>query len=383
MVELQKVMSNQGASIFAGFYDTALKESPLIARTREIVLNQGWNSTSYQIINPGIRRWFSKAEDAVVGFVSCNKRRIVAGAPVCSEKRLPEVVAEFEKNALQDGELVCYFCAEMRLESVFADVKDHSRVLLGAQPTWKPENWTKIVAGHKSLRAQLNRAKNKGVTVSEWSIEKAHDNPLLINCLQEWLAMKGLPPLHFLVEPNTLKRLYDRRVFVAERKNEVVGFIVLSPVPKRNGWLFEQFPHRPGAPNGTVELMIDTAMRSLAADGYDYATLGLSPLSKRAQIEEFDNPFWLRFLLAWMRKHAQRFYNFDGLDAFKAKLQPEKWEPVFAISNEPSMSLKTLYAILSAFSENSPVKLVAAGLGKALMTEIKWLRQKVSKKLPN
>lgn len=374
-------MINQEASIFSNFYDKALKESPLIARAREIVLNQGWNSTAYQIINPGIRRWFSQAEDAVVGFVACNNRRIVAGAPVCSPERLPEVAAEFEQNALQNGEIVCYFCAEARLETVFADAADHTKVLLGAQPVWKPKNWAKIADGHKSLRAQLNRARNKGVAVSEWSIEKAHDNPLLINCLREWLEMKGLPPLHFLVEPNTLRRLYDRRVFVAERETEVVGFVVLSPVPKRNGWLFEQFPHRPGAPNGTVELMIDRAMRVLAADGYTYATLGLSPLSKRASIESLDNPLWLRLLLAWMRKHARRFYNFDGLDAFKAKLQPEKWEPVFAISNERRLSFRTLYAIASAFSENAPVKLFFGGLWRAFLTEIKWLRQSIDKNL--
>jgi len=139
-----------------------------------------------------------------------------------------------------------------------------------------------IVAGHKSLRAQLNRARNKNVTVTEWPAEKAHNDPRLIECLHNWLAMKGLPPLHFMVEPDTLGRLFDRRVFVAERDGAVVGFVVLSPVATRNGWLFEQFPHAPGAPNGTVELMIDTAMRVLAEDGYDYATLGLSPLSVRA-----------------------------------------------------------------------------------------------------
>ena len=82
-----------------------------------------------------------------------------------------------------------------------------------------------------------------------------------------------------MVEPQTLSRLFDRRVFVARREEAVVGFLILSPVRLRNGWLFEQFVYRPGSPNGTVELMVDTAMRSLAGGGYEYATLGLAPLS--------------------------------------------------------------------------------------------------------
>lgn len=377
---MTKVLNNRRTSVLPDFYGEILKESSPLGKTREIVLKQGWNSTSYQIINPGIRRWFSNANDAVAGFVSGGKRRIVAGAPVCAKEQLPFVAAEFERGAEQKGERVCYFCAEERLESIYKNSPDYAKVLLGAQPVWRPENWAKIVAARKSLRAQLNRARNKGVIVTEWSVEKAHDNPALKNCLSEWLAKKGLPPLHFLVEPDTLKRLFDRRVFVAECGGEVVGFLILSPVAKRNGWLFEQFPHRPGAPNGTVELMIDAAMRQLADEGYEYATLGLAPLSTRAEIPPFQNPLWLRLLLFWMRKHASRFYNFEGLDAFKAKLHPEKWEPIFAISNEPRFSPRTLYAIASAFSGNAPVKMFVGGLWRALLTEIKWLKHKIKRK---
>jgi phosphatidylglycerol lysyltransferase len=201
---------------------------------------------------------------------------------------------------------------------------------------------------------------------------KAQNNPALLECLQVWLSAKGLPPLRFMVEPNTLARLSNRRIFVAELKGNVVGFVLLSPVPKRNGWLFEQFPHKPGAPNGTVELMIDFAMSVLAEEGFEYATLGLSPLSSRAHIRPFQNPLWLRILLAWMKKHGQRFYNFDGLDSFKAKLQPESWEPVFAISNERKISVKTLYAIASAFSGNETFKFIFKGLNRALKTEVQW-----------
>lgn len=358
---------------------TKTKNPALLVRARELILRYGWNSTSYQILNPGIARWFSAKNEALIGFIGANRVRVVAGAPVCAQEVLTEVTAEFEREAKQEKQSVCYLAAEMRLESIYKDSSTHSKVLLGAQPVWQPNNWANIVAKHKSLRAQVNRARNKDVLVTEWEQEKASNNPVLKDCLVEWLNAKGLPPLHFLVEPETLARLFDRRVFVAELNNAVVGFVMLSPVPTRNGWLFEQFIHRPGAPNGTVELMIDTVMRVLAEGNYEYATLGVSPLSVRAQVEPFDNPLWLRLLLAWMRKHGRRFYNFDGLDAFKTKLQPERWEPIFAISNEPRFSFRTIYAIASAFSENKPIRLVLGGMWKAVTTEISWLRQKISK----
>ena len=355
---------------------TSPKNIAAIEKARQLILAYGWNSTSYQILNPGIGRWFSAANDAVIGFVSSFGVRVAAGAPVCALESLPEIAAEFENDAKRKNERVCYLAAEARLEAVYKDSPNHAKISLGAQPVWEPKNWANIVATNKSLRSQINRARNKKVVVSEWSNERAAQNPLLIECLHKWLAEKGLPPLHFLVEPDTLSRLFDRRVFVAERENEVVGFVMLSPVAQRNGWLFEQFVYRPGAPNGTVELMIDTAMRALAESGCDYATLGLSPLSTRADVPPFDNPLWLRIMLAWMRKHAQRFYNFDGLDAFKAKLQPERWEPIFAIYNRPRISFRMLYAIASVFSANKPIRLVLGGLWRAVLTEIRWLRKK-------
>jgi len=354
-----------------------MTENPAVARARDLVLAYGWNSTSFQIVNPGIKRWFSVDGEAVVGYVPAGGFRIVAGAPVCEQARLTEIVERFESDARAAGEKVCYFCAETRLEESVRDLGGHTKFLLGAQPAWNPKGWAEIVSNRKSLRAQLNRSRNKGVTVSEFSPEAASADGRLHDCLHQWLSSKPLPPLHFLVEPETLNRLAHRRVFVAEKDGMVVGFVTLSPVSQRQGWLFEQFPHRPGAPNGTVELMIDTAMRAIAADGCDYATLGLAPLSRRAAVEPFHNPMWLDLVLAWLRKHGQRFYNFDGLDAFKAKLGPERWEPVFAVSNESKVSFRTLYAIASAFSGNAPLRMITGGVSRAIATEFRWLGQRL------
>lgn len=340
-------------------------------------MDYGWNSTAFQIVNPGIERWFTRDGEAVVGYVAANGVRVVAGAPVCDHERLADVVDKFEANAARAGERVCYFAAERRLESILSHESGYSKILLGAQPSWHPAFWADTAAAHKSLRAQINRARNKGVTVAEWPVEAARSNPELQACLDDWLGSKGLPPLHFMVESDTLARLENRRVFVATQNDLIAGFVVLSPVTQRNGWLFEQFPHRRGSPNGTVELMIDTAMRTLADEGFDYATLGLSPLSRRAGIPLDRQRLAVRLVLGWVRKHGRRFYNFDGLDAFKAKLRPERWEPVFAVSNEPQFSLSTLYAIAGAFSGRHPFRLLANGIVRAVATEGWWLRRRV------
>ena len=351
-----------------------------LERARELVLRHGWNATAYQILNPGISLWFPEANDAVVGYSTRAGVRVVAGAPVCLATRLLAVAHEFEREAAAAGERVCYFGAGTRLESALRTGPRRSTVLLGAQPVWDPAHWADIVASRSSLRAQLNRARNKGVRVSEWPAARATDSPELQRCLAEWLSTRGLPPLHFLVEPDTLSALADRRVFVAVRDGTPVGYLVASPVPQRQGWLVEQIIRAHGAANGTNELMVDAAMRALAASGADYVTLGLAPLSTRARYSEegrVPHPLWLRVVLAWTRLHGRRFYNFDGLDAFKAKLKPDDWEPIFAISIERRFSVRTLYAIAAAFSAGSPVLLVARALWGAAGHEVRTLRARL------
>lgn len=355
----------------------SIEDDTNIQRARALVLRHGWNMTAYQILNPGISHWFSEADDAVVGFVQRCGVRIVAGAPVCAKERLRDVAAEFERSSAAAGCRVCYFCAESRLETALRGSARHSMALLGAQPVWRPPQWPAIFRRHASLRAQLKRASNKAVRVSEWPVERAGREPALLGCLREWLGARSFPALHFLVEPMTLERLYDRRVFVAERGAEVIGFVVASPAPLRKGWLIEQIIRGKNAVNGTSEMMIDAAVRSLAEGGGEYVTLGLSPLSRRAGVQSAANPLWMRLLLGWVRAHGRRFYNFDGLDAFKAKFQPEWWEPIFAISNEARFSPLTLYAVASAFTQNSPLRAISRAALKALRTEIDWFTERL------
>ncbi|HYF03604.1 MAG TPA: DUF2156 domain-containing protein, partial [Patescibacteria group bacterium] len=346
-----------------------------LLKVRELILQFGYNSVCYQIINPGIRHFFFK--NSVTGYVENNGFRIVAGAPVCAKLDLPHVVNSFENEALKNDLRVCYFGAETRLANILLQRGPFDRLLLGAQPVWNPANWEAILQSKSSLRAQLNRARNKGVSVMEWSyveVEKRSEG--LKKVLKEWLSTRGLPPLHFLIEPHTLGRLYDRRIFVAFIKNEIIGFLIASPIPLKNGWLIEQFVRGLKAPNGTAELLVSEAILAFKNSGAEYVTLGLSPLSQRAGFTQINQSFLLKFLLTWIRAHGRRFYNFDGLDAFKAKFQPERWEPIYAISSEKHFSLKTLYAIAGAFSGMSPVNLVAQGLLRAVMLEAKWLLKK-------
>jgi phosphatidylglycerol lysyltransferase len=337
---------------------------------RALVVRSGWNAVSYQILNPGIRHWFSRAGDAVIGYANWAGVRVVAGAPVCNAARLADANAEFERDAHDAGEHVLFMAAGARMENCFAGRDDHSFVYVGAQPVWNPLDWPAIVRRKASLRAQLHRARNKGVSVDEWPADRAQDSPELHAVLDDWLSHRGLPPLHFLTTPELLGNLRDRRTFVAALNGRAIAYLIATPIPARSGWLVEAWPRTRNAPNGTTHLLVHTAMCALADAGARYVTLGIAPLSEHGERHYQAEPPWLRWTLRWIRAHGRRFYNFRGLEAFKAGLQPSGWEPLFAIADAPRFTPRHLHAVAGVFSGGSPALFLGRALAHALAEEV-------------
>lgn len=339
---------------------------------RQIILDYGWNATSYQILNPGMTLWFSAIHRAVIGYIERNGVYLVGGAPVCTWEALAPVCGEFEAFAHQRRRRVCFVCAEERLRLSLAHSTAHAKIALGAQPAWDPANWPAVLQRRPSLRAQLRRAANKDVEVEPVTADEAVADRELRRVLSEWLKSRRLPPLRFLVEPDVLNGvLADRLILVARRGGVPEAFLVASPMPARGGYLVELLARSFTAPNGTGELLIDAAMRRFAEQRCHYATLGLVALAHPADEEIRANPGWLRPLMYFARAHANRFYNFRGLEQFRMKMSPERWEIIYAISNERLFSPRTLYAIGSAFSGIPPWAAVGMGIAKALSDEVR------------
>lgn len=345
-----------------------------LASARSLILAHGHNATAYQILNPGLAHWFSPDGAGVVGYTRRGRVLLAAGEPVCAPGGLRRIAGEFERFAHGLGCRVCYVCAEGRLVQHLGQSETHCAVALGAQPVWNPRAWSALIGRNAGLRAQLHRARNKGVSVELSSAMSAGGE--LGRVQREWLRSRTLPPMEFLAAPSALAGvLADRLLFVARRAHEVVAFLVASPVRARNGYLVELLARTPAAPNGTSELLIDRAMRHFSEGGAAFATLGLVALAANASAALRTNPPWLRLLMGLARAHANRFYNFRGLERFRAKLMPEAWEPVYAIANCPRFTPAMLYAAGQAFAGISPWRAIGLGMLKALGQELRGLRQ--------
>ncbi|MDB4954433.1 MAG: hypothetical protein JWO36_2002 [Myxococcales bacterium] len=326
--------------IYSPSVDPAETEAHVTDRERVLALlkQHGWNSTSFQVLEPGFAYFFD-GHDACVGYVDTGRSWVAAGPPIAPVERLAEVVTHFVAAATAAHRRASFFGTETR----FRDSTGWPSLRVGDQPMWAPESWADVVQGSRSLREQLRRARAKDVTIRQLeTAELAREHPTRVQLdtlIERWLASRPIAPMGFLVQIDPFTFPDERRYFVAERGGRVIGFLGIIPIYARKGWFFEDFLRDPEAPNGTVELLVDAAMRAAAAEQVPVVTLGLAPLAG-------DVSSWLRTV----RRLGRSLYDFDGLRAFKAKFKPRAWDPIF-LAYPPNRSASlALFDTLTAFA---------------------------------
>jgi phosphatidylglycerol lysyltransferase len=218
-------------------------------------------------------------------------------------------------------------------------------VLIGEQPHWDPARWVDVLESVPSLREQLRRARAKGVTVTRLAPAALADaesaeRRAIEALIDRWMGAKAMPPMGFLVRVYPFSFPEERRVFLAHRAGRLVAFAGVVPVYARNGSFVEDLVRSLDAPNGTIELLVDAAMRDAAAAGVNYLTLGLAPLAGAV-------PSVLRMAGRW----GSALYDFEGLQAFKAKFRPRDWSPIYLSYPSDQTSHAAIYDSLSAFAQ--------------------------------
>ena len=289
------------------------------ARALALITAHGRTGTAFQALGRGLAHWFDGAR-GVVAYFDTGSAWVAAGEPIAAREEAIAVATAFVDAAKAAGRRAVFFATE----GVLAASPRFRRVGIGEQPVWNPATWATDLAQHRSMREQLRRARTKGVQVralaaTECATTPAHGTRRELDALiARWNATRPMASMQFLVDVAPFDHADERRLFVAERDGRVVAMLSLAPVPSRGGWLFEHLLRDPQAPNGTAELLVDGAMRALHDDGVQWVTLGLAPLAG-------DVNGWLRAA----RALARPFFNFSGLSAFKRKLHPESWEPIY------------------------------------------------------
>ena len=300
----------------------------------------GADAVSFQSLESGLRWWHDDPAPAGTGaalaYLDTSRSWIGVGRPLAPDADVAAAARRFAGAARARHRRAVFFGVE-----ALDGFDGFRRLALGVQSILLPDRWPATLAASRKLREQLRRARAKGVTVRIASADDvAPGTPLrrdIERLAAEWLASRPMEPMGFLVAVEPFHAAARHLYVVAERHGRVVQALSAVPAPGRRGWLFEDMLRGREAPNGTTELVLDCALRTIAGDAA-WATPGLTPLAGPVA-------WWLRA----MRAVTTPLYDFDGLRRFRARLSPSRWIPIWMVWDRGPAWL-VLIDVLGAFA---------------------------------
>ena len=313
---------------------------------QRLVAAHGRAATAMQALYPGML-CFRDGDDAAVAYADTGAAWVAAGPPLAAPPRRLAVARAFAAAATAQHRAVVWFGVDRRLLQRLS-----LRALpIGRQAWWHAGRWPAVLRSSRSLREQLRRARVKGVAVQTLGPARPSHAEAVAQLVARWQAVHHLQPMHFLVQVAPFAGGELRQRFAAVQHGRLVGLLALAKVQRR-GWSATEFLRDPKAPNGTVELLFDAALRWAGSRGEGRVTLGLLPLA---------GP--LPWPLALARRLGRGLFDFRGLEAFKQKLRPQRWQTLWLGYPADQSALPAMRQALVAFAGSA---LVGFGLRTAL-----------------
>ncbi len=146
---------------------------------------------------------------------------------------------------------------------------------------------------------------------------------------------------------------YDHAII--RDNGKIVAFANIWGPTSSGEYSVDLMRHTPDAPSGVMDYLFICLLESLKAKGGLWFNLGMSPLSGLPNHRLA--PFWSR-VASLIYRRGGRFYNFEGLRAFKAKFKPE-WRPRY-LAYPAGMSLPQLLLDATRLISFSPIRARAA-----------------------
>ena len=253
---------------------------------------------------------------------------VALGDPVGPEKDGAELVWRFREMCdRHDGWTVFYQVRPehlplyLDLGLTLLKLGEEARVLLN---TFSLEGGSR-----KGLRYVYHRLEKEGCT---FEVVPPEGIPPLIAELQKvsdtWLAQKNRREKRFSMGFFDADYLRWFPVGVIRQEGEIVAFANIWTGGKNEELSVDLMRYVPTAPQGVMEFLFIHLMLWGKEKGYAWFNLGMAPLSG---LEDRSlAPLWTR-LGAFVFRHGEHFYNFQGLREYKEKFDPQ-WGPIYLAS---------------------------------------------------
>lgn len=253
---------------------------------------------------------------------------ISMGDPIGPENEWPELAWQF-----------CEMCDRYDVQPAFYEVGSKNLhiyidlgmtlVKLGEEAKVNLQNFSLSGRSRKDLRHVFNKLTNEGCT---FEIVSAPDVPTIEKDLRRisdaWLADKHTTEKTFSL--GSFREEYISRfpVAIIRKEGNIIAFANVWTTDRKEELSVDLMRSLPQSSAGSMEYLFIHLMIWGAQNGYQWFNLGMAPLSglEGAAMASL----WNR-IGSFIFRHAEYFYNFQGLRLFKENFSPE-WKPRYLAS---------------------------------------------------
>jgi phosphatidylglycerol lysyltransferase len=294
--------------------------SPEDLRTAESIVSQTADANANLALLGDKTFLFNRDRTAFVMYGVAGKSWVALGDPVGDGRDVRELVWQFlELVDRHAGWTVFYEVGEKNL-GLYVEI-GLTLLKLGEEALVFLPDFSLEGGGRKSLRQHHQRMLRDGCAIEMLPAARvAEVFPVLTQISDAWLSAKHTREKGFSLGRFTPDYISRFPVAVVRFHGAIVAFANLWPSTAHEELSLDLMRYSPDAPAGVMDFLFVELMLWGRAEGYRYFNLGMAPMSGLE--DRALAPLWNR-IGAFLFRHGEDFYNFQGLRQYKEKFGPQ------------------------------------------------------------
>lgn len=307
-----------------------------VTRVKALIDTHGDSTVSAFALAEDVDYFFSRNGRAVIAYRFESDVLLGVGDPIGPEEELAPLLRDFEAHCREREWRFAFYQARPERLALYEGM-GWRRLPIGLDPILHVERFTLEGGAIGSVRRAAHKAAREGMVVHHvlpGADDGARFVPELQAISQEWLRAHPGGEKNFCMgrfDPRHLPQVWWS-VAMNPARGRVEGFVTWEPIPARRGWALDLMRRRHDAPEGTMELLVVSAVEAAKARGDALLSLGLAALARvdaggepGVAAEAESEP-----ARAFLAAQLGRFYDFAGVFTWKRKFDPD-FEPRYLV----------------------------------------------------
>ncbi|KAI9663672.1 MAG: hypothetical protein M1821_007162 [Bathelium mastoideum] len=241
----------------------------------QLIANYG-DASNTSWLEPRIQVWRDDNTGAAVGFCPMDHFAITVGDPLCHVSQYTKTIAGYLRFISKERHLKpLWLLAGPDAEEVLATRFNWRTFSVAAEQRLDPS--TNPAAHEHDVQRKIRHAEKEGVKIHDYPIDSPPSEDLrkkIDGRIQDWLNNRKGKQVH-LTDVHPWQDIEHRQYHTATDKDgQIVCFVVMAQLSPDHGWQVKFALDLPGAPGGSIEMIVTHALKFIAQNGATNVTFG-------------------------------------------------------------------------------------------------------------